>query len=213
LRAISNVFRGGWITCTKQYFEQLPIPQVSFTTPTSERIRFVQDSQRYLQDADNSGYAKVVDLVEQHLKREPEQTDVVHDLLAYLAEQMIEMNRQKKSEVKDFLDWLETYTGRPLDQRQLKSSLPTYYEGGWDTFKRTLDRNARAISQVDVLGREPLGRIQREYHKSTAVLTPLLARLQATDNLIDEIVYRLYGLTAEAIAIVKGVSQPDQPLS
>ena len=30
LKQISNVFRGGWITCTKQYVGQLPIPQINF---------------------------------------------------------------------------------------------------------------------------------------------------------------------------------------
>jgi hypothetical protein len=34
-------------------------------------------------------------------------------------------------------------------------------------------------------------------------LTPLLATIQATDRLIDQIVYQLYGLTAEEIAIVE----------
>jgi len=37
-----------------------------------------------------------------------EQSDVVHDVLAYLAEQMIEMNKEKRREIKGFLKWLET---------------------------------------------------------------------------------------------------------
>ena len=31
LRQISNVFRGGWITCTKQYFGELPIIGLDLT--------------------------------------------------------------------------------------------------------------------------------------------------------------------------------------
>jgi adenine-specific DNA-methyltransferase len=30
LRQISNIFRGGWITCTKQYFGELPIIRLDF---------------------------------------------------------------------------------------------------------------------------------------------------------------------------------------
>ena len=30
LRTLSNVFRGGWITCTKQYFGELPIRPIDF---------------------------------------------------------------------------------------------------------------------------------------------------------------------------------------
>lgn len=31
---ISNVFRGGWITCTKQYVQTLPVRTIDFTNPT-----------------------------------------------------------------------------------------------------------------------------------------------------------------------------------
>ena len=33
LNAISNKFRGGWITCTKQYVGTLPIRTINFTDP------------------------------------------------------------------------------------------------------------------------------------------------------------------------------------
>lgn len=33
LRSISNVFRGGWITCTKQYVGTLPIRTINFADP------------------------------------------------------------------------------------------------------------------------------------------------------------------------------------
>ena len=36
LRSISNVFRGGWITCTKQYVETLPIRTIDLSNPTDK---------------------------------------------------------------------------------------------------------------------------------------------------------------------------------
>jgi type I restriction-modification system DNA methylase subunit len=36
LRSISNVFRGGWITCTKQYVGRLPIRLVDFSNPADK---------------------------------------------------------------------------------------------------------------------------------------------------------------------------------
>jgi len=36
LRQISNVFRGGWITCTKQYFGELPIRSIDFSKPADK---------------------------------------------------------------------------------------------------------------------------------------------------------------------------------
>ena len=47
-------------------------------------------------------------------------------------------------------------------------------------------------------------RLAQEYENSLAVLRPLKARLAATDRLIDEIVYALYGLTEEEIKVAEG---------
>jgi hypothetical protein len=38
LRNLSNVFRGGWITCTKQYFGELPIPQIDLKSK-ADKVR------------------------------------------------------------------------------------------------------------------------------------------------------------------------------
>ncbi len=50
LNHISNVFRGGWITCTKQYVKTLPIRTIDFSDP-----------------ADKARHDKIVKLVEQML--------------------------------------------------------------------------------------------------------------------------------------------------
>jgi adenine-specific DNA-methyltransferase len=50
LQQISNVFRGGWITCTKQYFGELPIRQIDFK-----------------KSGDKTNHDKIVSLVEQIL--------------------------------------------------------------------------------------------------------------------------------------------------
>jgi type I restriction-modification system DNA methylase subunit len=50
LRNESNVFRGGWITCTKQYFGELPIRSIDFSNPI-----------------DKSRHDKMVQFVEQML--------------------------------------------------------------------------------------------------------------------------------------------------
>lgn len=38
LKQMSNIFRGGWITCTKQYFGELPIRTVDFTKPAEKQM-------------------------------------------------------------------------------------------------------------------------------------------------------------------------------
>lgn len=52
----SNVFRGGWITCTKQYFGELPIRVINFSD-----------------DADRARHDRMVDLVTQMLKAKEQQ--------------------------------------------------------------------------------------------------------------------------------------------
>jgi uncharacterized protein (UPF0305 family) len=42
---------------------------------------------------------------------EQERSDVVHDLLSFLAERMLEMNKKKHQEIKGFLGWLEGFVG------------------------------------------------------------------------------------------------------
>ena len=49
-----------------------------------------------------------------------ERSDVVHDLLAFLAERMLEMNKEKQQEISGFLGWLEGYLGSKGGGSQLQ---------------------------------------------------------------------------------------------
>jgi len=139
-----------------------------------------------------------------------EQSDVVHDLLAHLAGQMIEMNKQKQAEVKGLLAWLEREIGTPIDDLTRKTHLRNYLgdhqkRESHRPLEEVLDilrRNRRRLA-VDPSERAFQERLAREYQASLDKLLPLKARLVATDRLIDLIVYRLYGLTEEEVAVVE----------
>ncbi|MHB8629998.1 MAG: hypothetical protein ACYDBJ_28585 [Aggregatilineales bacterium] len=47
-------------------------------------------------------------------------------------------------------------------------------------------------------------RLEKEYERSLSVLRPIKAQLATTDALIDQVVYKLYGLTEDEINIVEG---------
>ena len=66
-----------------------------------------------------------------------------------------------------------------------------------------LRRNRRRL-KVDPSERAFQEQLAGEYEGSLGKLLPLKARLAATDRLIDLIVYRLYGLTEEEVAVVEG---------
>jgi hypothetical protein len=46
--------------------------------------------------------------------------------------------------------------------------------------------------------------VRNKYEASLEKVLPLKERLARTDALIDQVVYRLYGLTEEEIAVVEG---------
>ncbi|VVB87633.1 Uncharacterised protein [uncultured archaeon] len=55
----------------------------------------------------------------------------------------------------------------------------------------------------DPTRREPKERLQAEFNTSVGKLAPLLNKIKVTDELIDAIVYKLYGLTEDEIKIVE----------
>ncbi len=64
------------------------------------------------------------------------------------------------------------------------------------------NRNKVALNPSDRKRQEML---EKQFDHSMPILEPLKASIFKTDELIDEIIYRLYGLTKEEIKIVKGV--------
>ncbi len=129
--------------------------------------------------------------------------DTVHDFLAYLAEQMIEMNKAKNEEIKGFLKWLEREIGAEIDALTNKTAIKEYYEHNFDHLLEVLKKNKNKIS-VDPANRKTQELFEKHFTKSMTILEPLKEKIKATDDLIDEIVYKLYGLTDEEIGIVKG---------
>ncbi|MCX6031108.1 MAG: N-6 DNA methylase [Chloroflexi bacterium] len=190
--------------------KQFPIPPISFTTPAAERARLAEEGCRlYEQFGAASDAAPVLNFVEHHLAQG--QSDVVHDLLAYLAERMIAMNREKQAEVKGFLAWLSRETGANINTLNNKTRVQAYlgdYQKGEPhaTLEELLDilRQNRRKLAVDPSGRAFQERLAVEYEASLGKLLPIKGRLAATDRLIDQVVYRLYGLTEEEVAVVEG---------
>ena len=143
----------------------------------------------------------------------------MHDILAFLAEQMIEMNKEKQKEIRGFLKWLEAQLKIKPDKKgnvgiealtgktKLKNYLGDYQKGEkhlpfeelWQIFEKNKSKIGANLSS-----RALFETIKAEHEKSLSKLLPLKERLQKTDWLIDQIVYKLYGLTEEEIAIVEG---------
>jgi hypothetical protein len=215
----SNI-SGGYITFNAVYLEQLPIRRINFITPQAERERLVAEGkslyQKFLQRKDRG---EVLSFVSKRLPQEPdgtpdiehEQSDVVHDLLAFLAEEMTRLHKEKQVEIKGFLNWLQVYLGINIEGLKNKTKIKEYYnvDVEWEGFLGALEQNRKAIQLakgVDITRREPQETIRAEFDASVDKLKPILEAIELTDKLIDQVVYKLYSLIEAEIAVVEGRS-------
>ena len=187
-----------------KHLELLPIRLINFTTPADERNRQLEKAKKLYQFClDKGSIDCVLGFVKHHLGAEPERSDVIHDLLGFLAEDMIGMNKKKGQEIQDFHRWLEREIGVEIEALQNKTAIRSYFELTFDHLLEILRKNRRVI-RTDLSSRNFQESLERELNLSLAKLKPLLARIQYTDALIDQVVYQLYGLTDEEIAVVEG---------
>jgi hypothetical protein len=223
--------RGGFLEYRAQTLLFTPIRKINFTTPADERARLVGELQTAYRAVDSAGVlASVAELLpvpssDNSLTVSPqspvEKSDVVHNLLAYLAEQMITMNKEKRALQREFTDWL-VGTLRVIPSKDGKTGIEALTgKARLADFLGDYQKNEPALTETDLFdiltkNRARLGvklgvgegtlaeTVRRRYVEAVERGLPLKERLAATDKLIDTIVYRLYGLTEAEIAIVEG---------
>lgn len=195
--------RGGYIEY-REYLKFLPVRRISFNTQPARRKQMVETGmQLYKRHLTDAHQARIPRLAEDMLEQRLERADVVHDLLAFLADQMIDMNKEKQTETKGFLTWLQRRIGAKVDDLSNKTKVKDYHEHDLDALLDVLKKNRRKL-KVNPDTRAVQEALGAECGKSMAKLEPLKAKIAATARLIDLIVYRLYGLTEDEIRIVEG---------
>ncbi len=96
----------------KSHLIRLPIRRIESTTPEKKRATLQVNARQLYHRSLNDGRADAVPaFVAEQLAAEPERADVVHDLLAFLAEQMMALNREKRAAAKQFLTDLRDFHG------------------------------------------------------------------------------------------------------
>ncbi len=199
---------------------QIPVRHINFTTPGKVRSKLLEEGKTlYQMSLEKNTFQPIIVLIENCLSHEPQQADVMHDILAFLANQIIEMNKEKQGEVRGYLKWVESQLRIQLDKEgstgiealtgktQIKNYLGDYQKKEehlpFEDFWKILEKNKVRI-QANLKSRELYESIRSEYEKSLSKLLPLKEKLRKTDWLIDQIVYKLYDLTEEEIKIVEG---------
>jgi hypothetical protein len=206
----SIAIRGGYIEY-REYLKYLPIRNISFTTPEPERSRLVAELKELYEFSKFDQILATTDAclpkdAQGNFISEQEKSDVVHDLLNFLAERMLEMNREKQEEIRGFLGWLESYVGAKAEDLTYKIKMQKYYEHDFGDFLEVLKKNKKKLI-VDPTRREPGQALQIEFENSKRKLGALRERIDQTNDLIDDVVYILYGLNDKKINIIKAPSQ------
>ena len=173
----------------------------TFTTPAKNVPAYLEKAKNlYTYCLTKTTRPASLGFVDHHLSKEPEESDVVHDLLAFLAEEMIRLNKEKRAAQKEFLDWLVTTLrilpdkeGRKgIDVLTGKSKLADYpgdYQKGESplAFEELLDilQKNKGRLGVSLSDAGLVDRVRKEYEGSLERVLPLKERLAKTDALID----------------------------
>jgi hypothetical protein len=188
----------------KSHLVRIPIPRFGLGTPTAERRQLVRRG-RVLSDAAavDGNTARPLRFVEQQLAAN--RGEVARDLLALLAERMAGMNRRKQTAARQFLADLKDFHGIDVHALKPKTRLDHFWKLETAELFAHLRQNARVLTAQNVrLNQTDEDRIRARFQAAKDKLLPLEAELAFTDRLIDQIVYQLYGLTPEEIALVEG---------
>jgi hypothetical protein len=172
-----------------------PIRQIEFTTPSAEHKRLTTKARALYESSLSSKVEAILDFTEKELAAN--HADVIHDFLAYLAGQMTDLNKEKQTTAKTFLTDLKEFYG--IEPRSLtpKTKLDEFWKLETAGLFAHLHANKIRIKESDE------EKIRTRFLKAKDKLAPLDAQINSTDELIDQIVYRLYGLTLDEIKIVE----------
>ena len=219
--ALEDAQRRAYLRFIDQYVRPFPVCRTPFTTPEVERTRLVEigttDATEWIEGTENDSVGSVVfsafsdsavgRWLEARLAVQPEQADAVHDLLAHLAREMMELHKRKQAETKRFLAWIESELlteGVGVNDLNGKTFVQSYHDQPPEKLVEVLGKNWRRLRTSPEVA---AAQLRPAYEESLAVLGPLLRRIARTDRLIDFIVYRLYGLTEEEVVVVEGTRQ------
>ena len=190
--------RGGYIEF-REYLKHLPLRPIEFRLDKRAKLNLaIRIEQLYSDCIDANCASTMLAFIEEHLAANPNRLEHIHDVLSILAEKMENLNIQKQTAAKTFLADLKDFHN--LEARRLtpKTKLDEFWKLETAALFDHLRANKIKFKEFDE------EKIRARFLKAKDKLVPLAAQIHFTDELIDQIVYRLYGLTEDEIQIVEG---------
>jgi hypothetical protein len=199
------------VSVTQAYLEEIPIRKVSSATPHSQRVDLLMKLSESYKDYLSEGKKEpLLRLIEDCLPKDSkgnfilwkDRSDVVHDFLSQLAGEMTDIEIAKREEISMFLEWLEREIGTEVEMMTGKTKLKQYFTIGFEGLLHILKRNRGRI-EANLSSRILQETLREEYDRSVSLLSPLVRKSEVTDEIINSIVYRLYGLDRDDIMIIE----------
>ncbi|MBV9257974.1 MAG: hypothetical protein JO215_08140, partial [Ktedonobacteraceae bacterium] len=217
---ISVPARGGYLRFFTEQVKQIPIRSINFTTPEAERASLTSNGIALYRAHQHT---ELLTLINTCLHGTPEQSDVVHDILVFLAEQIIDAHKRRQTAIEDFMLGLEGILADTDIHRLNRLWTPSSEQEKGSDSSEAYSKLGALAAQTIVL-RDHIGYLNEEqwkwlikrrlvkpdlvdlvkiYRKYQPAIAQLDQQIATIDNLINQFVYRLYGLTTEEIAIVE----------
>jgi hypothetical protein len=202
----TGTLQGSYTDTYPKQVRAFPIRRISFNTPADRRSSLLNEVKvMYNAFTETNDSQPLLSFINARLLADPEEADVIHDIVAFLTQQMIDMYKAKDAEISAFLKFIEDEIGVPIDTLSNKTAVQDYYTHDFSKFIEILVKNKGKIKE----GYNPKSRTHHEilegwYNSSVSKLSPLLSKIESTDCLINQIVYRLYGLTEQEISVIEG---------
>ena len=109
-RYIGKKTGSGMMEFFENQIRDLPVRRISFATSAAQRTRFFEKGKKLYESCLTRREPDfILAFIAHELIQNPERAEVVHDLLAYLAERMIHLGNEKQTEIRGFHASFATY--------------------------------------------------------------------------------------------------------
>lgn len=204
VREMGSPLKDGFYRFATKYVEPFPIPAVDWSVSEQSRHQRAAEASDHIEAAaEGKGAASLLRWVEERVSAG--EFVAVHDALDGLGEKLNRAYHENFEETKAFLRWFQRTHMKPgarLDQFAGKTKLRQFSEYELPEILEVAKKNKKFL-RVDPKTRAFQEEFEREFNASVAKQRPRFEAARRLEPLVEEIVYRMYGLTSEERAVVE----------
>jgi len=205
----SSPYQADTFRLIHSYMKKVPIVKPEPTTPPDERAQLAAEGRRlYELWLGREGAGEMEAWLAARMAGEQGQCDVLADLLAMLAGEMLRLHGAERDEQQRFLADRSREWGAAIDSLAGREAIRNYAGGDFARFVTAVKRNARILARagIDLNRDRDYHRLETNFNDSLTVLGDLRQQIARSDELIDRAVYALYRLSAAEVAVVAGAN-------